>query len=127
MNAYSKYVAPREAFVFSIKSQDPLFCAVGTHVRQRFFLTSHRCDFISDIEPEGLRGGCRGTVGCAWALAKEQMQPNTASHVRVFARDYAPPLRSLVRACVNQALDDRSYTRWELCAPSNQLRPAAAG
>lgn len=45
MNAYSKYVALRQAFVFSIKSLDLLFRAVGTRARQRFLHITLRFNF----------------------------------------------------------------------------------
>lgn len=38
---YSKYVAPRQAFVFSIKSLDLLFRALGTHAHATVLSSHH--------------------------------------------------------------------------------------
>lgn len=47
--------------------------------------------------------------------------------LRVYVWHCATLLRGLVRACMNQALGDRSYSQEEVCAVSNQLRLVAAG
>lgn len=59
MNAYSKYVALRQAFVFS--RVWICYSAMSAHMHDRASFTSH-CDLISDTEPEGLSKGFPGAV-----------------------------------------------------------------
>lgn len=51
-NAYSKYVAPRQAFVFGIKSLDLLLCAAGTRARQCLLHAALRFKFPI-LNPKG--------------------------------------------------------------------------